>query len=44
MIIIIQCISWSIKVTDTNDAWWKPEIDVQDMIVIIMMMMTTATA
>ena len=24
--VIIQCISWLIKVTDNNDAWWKPEI------------------
>jgi hypothetical protein len=43
MIVIIQCISWLIKVTDNNDAQWEPEIDVQDMIVMIMMM-TTATA
>jgi len=24
-IVIIECISWLIKVTDSNDAWWKPE-------------------
>jgi hypothetical protein len=27
---IIECISWLIKVTDNNDAQWKPEIDVLD--------------
>ena len=25
--VIIECISWLIKVTDNNDAGWKPEID-----------------
>jgi len=25
-VVIIECISWLIKVTDNNDAWWKPEI------------------
>jgi len=24
--VIIECISWLIKVTDNNDARWKPEI------------------
>jgi superfamily I DNA and/or RNA helicase len=24
--LIIECISWLIKVTDNNDAQWKPEI------------------
>ena len=26
-IVKIECISWLIKVTDNNDARWKPEID-----------------
>ena len=26
-IVIIECISWLIKVTYNNDARWKPEID-----------------
>jgi len=26
-IVIIECISWLIKVTDNNDARWNPEID-----------------
>ena len=26
MYVIIECISWLIKVTDKNDAQWKPEI------------------
>jgi hypothetical protein len=25
MTVIIECISWLIKVTDSNDARWKPE-------------------
>jgi len=28
MTVIIECISWLIKVTDYNDAQWKFEIDV----------------
>jgi len=24
--VLIECISWVIKVTNNNDAWWKPEI------------------
>ena len=24
-VVIIECISWLIKVTDTNDERWKPE-------------------
>jgi len=27
IIIIIECISWSIKVTDNNEAPWKPGIE-----------------
>jgi len=26
--VIIGCISWLIKVTDNNDARWKPEIEI----------------
>jgi hypothetical protein len=26
MAVIIECISWLIKVTDNNDVRWKPEI------------------
>jgi len=26
-IVKIECISWLIKVTENNDARWKPEID-----------------
>jgi len=26
MTVIIECISWLIKVTNNNDARWKPEI------------------
>jgi len=26
MFCINECISWLIKVTDCNNAWWKPEI------------------
>jgi hypothetical protein len=25
--VIIECISWLIKVTDNNDSRWKPEIE-----------------
>ena len=25
---MIECISWLIKVTDNNDAWWIPEINI----------------
>jgi len=28
MTVIIERISWLIKVTDNNDAWWKPEIKI----------------
>jgi len=27
MTVIIECISWLIKVTDINDARWKPEVN-----------------
>jgi hypothetical protein len=27
MTVIIECISWLIKVPDINDALWKPEIN-----------------
>ena len=27
MTVVIECISWLIKVIDNNDAWWKPEIN-----------------
>jgi hypothetical protein len=26
MTVITECISWLIKVTDNNDAQWKPEV------------------
>jgi hypothetical protein len=26
--VIIECISWLIKVTDNNDVRWKPENDI----------------
>jgi len=27
MTVLIKCICWLIKVTNNNDAWWKPEIN-----------------
>jgi hypothetical protein len=33
MTVIIECISWLIKVNDNNDAQWKPEIEIEGLYV-----------
>jgi hypothetical protein len=30
MTVMIECISWLIKVADNNDAWWKTEINLHN--------------
>jgi len=39
--VINECISWLIKVTDKNDAWWKPEIQQLNFLLYITRMATT---
>ena len=42
MTVIIECISWLIKVTNNNDARWKPEINLTPLNLTVMLLVSMA--